>query len=418
MAKTILATVALVVLGAVFATAEARAQDQPLLAILGIEVIDDGTGIDPETTELAQVLTRALRDRTKLGESPYRLAPNSEKDLLEMKLLSGCADEARNCMAAIGRDLGAGWLMYGKVEKRNTGFQVTLKLLNVSSMAIERVTTEMIPFADNNGPGIANKWSRILYNRLTGIPDRGTLEIEANVGEGRIFVDGEYTTSLQRGRARIEGLSEGKHEVAIEATGHSRYEENVEISAGGTEALAAQLTPLATGTAPGGGQRDGGGGSQGLTRTLFWTSAVATGVSGAAWAISGYQYKFRYQDDKETAIEAYRDATGDGEVLSDSDACAEARGLPSTGDGSAERDELISICDSGESWATRSTIFGVATGVFAVATAYLYYRGYISAPSERDSLVNNGKRRSNHTAVQVTPTVTPDYFGAGVKIEF
>ncbi|HWN71035.1 MAG TPA: DUF2380 domain-containing protein, partial [Haliangium sp.] len=200
----VLATLAMCV-----ASSDAFAQNKPSVAVLGLEVIDDGTGVDPQTTELAKTLTQALREGTRQDVSPYRLAPNGDKELLEVKLLSGCANEARACMAQIGRDLGADWLVYGKVEKRDTGYQVTLKLLKVDTTAMERVTTEVIPFSDNNEKSIRQNWGRSLYNRLTGIPDQGNLAIQANVDQGRVFVDGQLATTLRRGRARIDGLVEG-----------------------------------------------------------------------------------------------------------------------------------------------------------------------------------------------------------------
>ncbi len=91
-------------------------------------------------------------------------------------------------MARIGRDLGADWLIYGKIERRDTGYQVTIKLLNVESMNMARVTTEVISFADNTAPKISER-GRFLFHRLTGIPEQGNLTIEANVDQGRVFVE-------------------------------------------------------------------------------------------------------------------------------------------------------------------------------------------------------------------------------------
>lgn len=403
----------LAVFGLLVATS-ALAQSKPPVAVLGLEVIDGGTGIDPQTTEIAKTLTQALRDRTRLPNSPYRLAPNSEKGLLELKLLSSCADEARNCMAAIGRDLGAQWLIFGKVEKRDTGYQVTLKLLNVETMAMDRVTTELIPFADNNGPAITNKWSRALFNRLTGIPEQGNLAIQANVSRGRVFVDGQMATTLRQGRARIHGLAEGKHPVAIEAEGHDRYETTVEIAAGETVELDAQLQSAAV-TGPG-DQVAGGGSSSGeterpggLSRTLFWTTAVATGISGTAWLVSGYQYSINYKNKKEEAIEAYQQANP---ALNENDACKDARDT-----GGAELRPVINACDQGQSWATRTTIFGITAGVLAAAAGYFYYDGYIKAGRAERRTAR--KKKSGETTVELLPpTITPNYFGAGVKIEF
>jgi hypothetical protein len=43
---------------------------KPPVAILGLEVFDNGSGIDPETTRAAKELTAALRDRARRGPAP------------------------------------------------------------------------------------------------------------------------------------------------------------------------------------------------------------------------------------------------------------------------------------------------------------------------------------------------------------
>src|SRR5207302_6127239 len=118
---------------ALLAGAARAAHAKPTIAILGLEVVDNGGGVDEKSTKVAKDLTEALRARAKVGTGPYTLAPGSDKDLLEMKLLSGCDNEATPCMASMGTELAADKLLYGKVEKEQTGFQITLRLLDVSS---------------------------------------------------------------------------------------------------------------------------------------------------------------------------------------------------------------------------------------------------------------------------------------------
>src|SRR5450432_1560814 len=82
------------------------------LAVLGIEAVDDGAGSQKKTTELAKTLTESLRSKVTTSTG-YDLAPNSAKELAELKLLSDCLDEGAECMAAIGKDLNADVLLYG-----------------------------------------------------------------------------------------------------------------------------------------------------------------------------------------------------------------------------------------------------------------------------------------------------------------
>ena len=73
------------------------------------------------------------------------LAPGSDKDLLELKMLSGCDQETKECMAGIGSDLATDRLLYGKVEKRDNGYQVSLKLLDVANKTFERSISDLGP---------------------------------------------------------------------------------------------------------------------------------------------------------------------------------------------------------------------------------------------------------------------------------
>lgn len=404
------------------ASGVASAQSKPSVAVLGLEVIDDGTGIDPQSTDLAKMLTQALREGTRQDVSPYRLAPNSDKELLEVKLLSGCANEARNCMAQIGRDLSADWLIYGKIEKRDTGYQVTLKLLKVDAASMERVTTEVIPFADNDERAIRQNWGRSLYKRLTGIPEQGNLTIQANVDQGRVFVDGQLATTLRKGRARIDGLVEGRHTVAIEAEGHTRYESTVEIGPGETEQLDATLQTVAVKLPDGEGSVEDEQRPGGTERALFWVSAGVTVLSTAALTISWRQV-VSAQDETDKAVadlEMRRigqpwanDVTGDP--------CRAGFGDEVTGasdEVNAILDALPKHCGAGESASVRTWIFGPLAIASGLAAGYFYYRGYMGSDSETSEVASGKSRKSDQPTVRLTPTITPDYFGAGVKIEF
>src|ERR1700742_53220 len=104
------------------------------IAVLGLEVRDSGTGIDPETTKVAKDLTFALRQRAATNAFNVSPAPNGDKELIDEKLLNNCDSEAAVCMEKIGSDLGADLLLFGKIEKGTGGnglaiYKVDLKLL-------------------------------------------------------------------------------------------------------------------------------------------------------------------------------------------------------------------------------------------------------------------------------------------------
>src|ERR1043165_8632658 len=127
---------------------------KPPIAILGLEVYDNGGGIDPETTRAAKELTAALRDRAKAGTGPFTPV-QGEKELIDEKLLNNCDSEAPTCMATIGSGLGAEVLMYGKIEKATQSgqgvYKVSIKLLNVGRKQLANSTVETLPLSDSIG---------------------------------------------------------------------------------------------------------------------------------------------------------------------------------------------------------------------------------------------------------------------------
>src|SRR5206468_10060463 len=109
-----LTCLAILMIGAAGASAFAK----PSIAVLGLEVIDASGAPPQQDTQVAKELTDGLRSRAKAGTGPYQLAPGSDKELIDEKLLKACDNEAATCMAAIGNELGADILMFGHIERQ------------------------------------------------------------------------------------------------------------------------------------------------------------------------------------------------------------------------------------------------------------------------------------------------------------
>jgi hypothetical protein len=119
--------------------ATARADDKPKIAVLGLEVQTTGGAPDPESTKIARDLTDGLRRKALGGAGQYTMAPQSERELIDEKLMASCLDENAKCMAQIGAGLKADFLLYGRIDKNTKdcgdGYRVTLKLLDVAKAA-------------------------------------------------------------------------------------------------------------------------------------------------------------------------------------------------------------------------------------------------------------------------------------------
>src|SRR6186713_2084649 len=118
------------------------ASAKPKIAILGLEVIGS---LDPDQVKLAKQLTNGLRERASAGTGPFELAPNSDKELVDEKLMNNCGTEALICMAPIGLAMKADYLMWGKIEKVDKGFHVTIKLIRVATKLPLPTFTEIVP---------------------------------------------------------------------------------------------------------------------------------------------------------------------------------------------------------------------------------------------------------------------------------
>ena len=114
----------------------ARAADEALpTVVLGLEALDGA----PEA--VASAITDALRQRVA-GTKGYQLLQG--KDLVEVKLVFACPDEAPGCMSQAGKTLGAAKLIFGNVKLSGSDYLVTLKLLDVNRGVIESFTADAL----------------------------------------------------------------------------------------------------------------------------------------------------------------------------------------------------------------------------------------------------------------------------------
>jgi hypothetical protein len=384
---------------------------KPSIAILGLEIVDDGS-MDAKATQFAEALTEALRQRARAGTGPFGLAPGSDKNLIEMKLLSDCESEANACMAAIGAELAADRLLYGKVEKRSNGYQVSLKLLNVETKAAERSTTEVVPFGEASGAALST-WGKKLYAKISGASAQGSLVVKANVATGTVFLDGEPRGNLVGGTARITGLDAGDYKLAVEAECYVRHEGKVTAEGGKDASQKVDLAKNALGTCGdiggsggpggGGGGPGGGGGGPIITghvsddvrpgggaRALFWTTTAVTAIGAGTWAY-GYFGLIKPNE-------------GSPDNLTDNTKCHDTS--PEDSDDQNCKDGLTG---------KKLTQIGIPVTIIAGAAAgYFFYKGYI-APKKTGTERPLSRRKRN---LIIAPTVTAKEVGGVVQFEF
>ena len=365
---------------------------KPTIAVLGLEVVDTSGQIDQASTGVARDLTNGLRSRAKVGSGPYQLQPGSDKELIDEKLIKGCDNEAIPCMAQIGKDLGANYLMYGQLRKATDGYVVTLNLLNVDKKKFEKAKAPLlIPFAQKD-PAALEEAARKAYNDLTGITDAGTLVVKANVSSGTVYVDDSPRGQLSGGQATITPLPEGRYRVAIEAEGYKRSDEAV-ITIRSGETVAHDVKLSATDHEISGTESSGGG--RGVWKGAFAVSTVVTAASGAMW-IYGYT-KIKDVDMAPAGFTGPESCSGY--------------------DFNAHPNEIAqSSCDGRN--LTKWGILGVSVG--GVAMAFTGYMAFMRSGGESKpvGLTATGRRARKKKQLAITPILSPDGGGATFRLDW
>lgn len=375
---------------------------KPPIAILGLEVYDNGSGIDPDTTKAAKELTAALRDRAKAGTGPF-IPVQGEKELIDEKLLNNCDSEAPTCMATIGSGLGAEVLMYGKIEKATQGgqgiYRVSIKLLSVPRKQLTASTVETLPVADAAGVKVQT-YARTWYSKLAGTGSGGTLAVRANIDRGTVILDGDIKGTLASGTLTLTGVGEGRHTLAVEGTReYQRYEAQITVRSGETTTQSVTMVAMSKKVAdmhPTDVITREGTVTQPPSRTNVWKpvfyGTTVVDAAGVGWAI--YEWRKQVSDSKKIAAPNLDDSR--------------------CGDSGVTDAAFKSACSHHNNW----KIGVILSSVVGAAVIGSFYMAYLrdSGQSETSRTASGGHRKRRELAV--TPIVTPDGGGATLRFDW
>ncbi len=370
----------------VAATATA-ALAKPKVAVLGLEV----TGaVDQAATTVARDLTEGLRARARAGGGRYGFAPNSERELIDEKLIKMCDDEAAACMTEIGRDIGADVLVFGSLARVGATYTVSLHVLDVTKKdVIEDLT---ISVAATATPTDLRAAATMAYGDLVGVarPVRpGTLEVRSAAPGARVFVDDEARDALTGGRTTL-ALPEGRYRVAVEAPGFRRVEHTVRITAGANVAEVFDLAAVA----------GGGGGGSSVWKPVFGVTLLAT-IGLAAYSSYAYVQMKSAADE----LDGTRSG-GTGGAITESDCDSIGAIMQAPGP-----DHLQDACDSQRI----HQITAIAAIGGAVVTGVV---GYLAFGRSGDGGGEIASRRRRAPLIVVAPTVSPQGAGATLQLRW
>ena len=374
-------------------------------AVLGFEPLE---GV-PDT--LAADITDALRQRVAATKE-YQLLQG--KDLVEVKLIFACSDEAPACLSQAGKSLGASKLIFGNVKKTGTDFMVTVKLLDVSRAVVESFTTDTVPGGRANATAL-RQLAPIWLAKLSG-RGNGTITVRANFVGAAVSLDGTRVGVTGTAPVVVSDVSPGKHEVSVEKSGYTTTKQEFTLAAGQSLPLTLDLSPVSVevpkpdGQAAASGAQLGGGPQPGESEASnshqgakvgFWVAVVGTAVAGGLAVKYGLNVR-----DINNQLDQYRRFTCSTGVC-------DSQGSPSQPLTSAQKSSVSTLTDQGNKDETLQWVFVGVGGAFAVAGGYLLYKGYLAAEGNQ----NENQSASNH-GLRIFPTATASARGIAAEFDF
>jgi hypothetical protein len=190
--------------------------DKPALAVLGVVPKDHGL------IKSADAMTTTIRARAAAKTSNYRVT-GKPKDIADAMLAAECNTIEPSCAVKLATTLGAAYAIAGELDRRGEHQVLVLALVDVTKKMRIRSVREVGATKSD-----AAKLARAAFTRLTASED-GELAIVANAQRGEILIDGQIAGALFEGRATIQGLVNGTHQLAIHAPGFKPFEIDVTI---------------------------------------------------------------------------------------------------------------------------------------------------------------------------------------------
>jgi hypothetical protein len=399
--------------------ASAVAAAKPTVAILGLEVIDKSGVPSNDDVNFAKTLTEDLRSRAKLG-GPYTLANGADKELIDLKLLKGCDDDKDlKCMSGIGGDLGVDFLMYGSVSKRGSSYEITISLLDVKQRHREKTAPTTVPTSTNAGTLL--KKSQSIYNGLTGQTDSCTITVKTpGVDRATILLGNKESGNITNGVGQVNGLSEGKYSIAVEAKDYHRWSKSdIQCTGGETTNITADLSKLDNKiipppdkvNPPGGDTENheitGSVSHHGSTNTWKYV-AIGGGVLTAAAAIT---FGVKWNNLSKTGASGSAFQYGANCVNDD------AHPKSAFPNGFNSDASTQSACNDAPSNRTWTYVTGVGTVALLGITVFSAVKAVSNGDSNPDEHASAGHRH-HHEPFAITPVVSPTGAGATFRMEW
>ena len=383
------------------ASRAAAADSEAPTVVLGLEALAGA----PDS--VAAEITDALRQRVAATKG-FQLLQG--KDLVELKLVFSCADEAPACMSQAGKSLGASKLIFGNVKQAASGdYQVTLKLLDVHRGVVESFTADVVP-RKRADPSALRSLAPNWMAKLTG-KGGGSIQVRANFPDAAVSLDGTHVGTTGTAPVVINDVAPGHHEVAIEKSGYTTTKQEFTLAAGQSLPLNLTLSPVsvevprpeggsATPASPAAEATESDG-SRTLTRAGFWVAVVGTLASAALLANFALDVR-----DINSQLDAYRRFDCNPP---DTTTQCNTKNEPAAPLNATEKQKVTSLTEQGNRDHVLQWVFVGLTGAFAIAGGVLLYKGY---------LASEGKQSASNHGLRLSPTASASAGGIIAEFDF
>jgi hypothetical protein len=379
------------------------------ISVLGLEPAAGA----PEA--VATSITEAIRQRVT-STSGYRLVPG--RDLVEVKLVFSCPDEAPPCMTQAAQSIGATKVIFGNLQPVGTdAYLVTLKLLDADKGVVEGWISEQITKAQTaplavRGP--AQKW----FAALTGQTAPGNLKITGGVVGANVWLDGAQAGILGADGLTLAGVAGGSHDVTVSKTGYAKFERKVTVASGATEKLVVELKAA---EGPGEGEQaaapaDETAGRVSTPEVPEPAEPPGQGARVAAWALLGLGlvgigvggYSSYEVGVVNSNLDPYRryNCAGGGAPTCSPDGKTDLHPLDA-----ASQKYVNDQQKTGDGYTTLQWVGYGLGGALVATSAVFFYRGYFAHPSASGSNDHRGN-------LIVMPSFSPNSAGALAYMAF
>lgn len=378
------------------------------LAVLGLEASDGAPAA------VANAITDALKQRVSAAKG-FKLTTG--KDLMEVKLVFSCPDEAPSCMAQAAKSLGVEKMIFGSVKKAADGYLVTLKMLDASKGRVDAWVAEQIGRGQATAPGLrgpVQKW----FATLSGVGTSGSIRITADVVGASIILDGLPVGMTTEEAIELGGINTGRHEIVLSKPGYEPVRKDVNVVAGETASVRATMDSVGggEGTTPPPANDTQNAATPGEVSTAASTDDDNSAMKIATWATLGagvvalaVGVKFSldvagYDSD----LDKYRRyECEDGSV-----ACSSPNGENVGGLSQSEQREVQKLQDDAKGPQTLQWVaYGVGAALVGVGV-YLYVNAYMSDEEP------TGTQQSLAKRIRLTPVITPSGGGMAARLTF